>query len=275
MGTCFGTTKEICTTCTIGHRPPWSRATGKTQWSQEHSTICFATSKTSQELATVVDDERGQKPLDPLHHDEDVDDLVEELCNERRGRKRFSGLSSSSSFSSFSSSPESHEPRHLEPKEWRGRNRGPRTTAPPPPSSPASSASSPPLPPSSSSVQHGLGTGPCGRPLLRLERPPASVLRGEVPGQPRNRRDCSFLRRGYLLKRRRPLPSCTGGLLSPWGVVRKSALTSRRRVVSGHRQCHCDSVLLVFPRSRQTSLPPPLGSGGSIAFKWHRLLEFS
>ena len=52
---------------------------------------------------------------------------------------------------------ESHAPRPLEPKEWRGRNRGPRTTVPtsaPPPPSPAPSASSPLPPPPSSSVQH-------------------------------------------------------------------------------------------------------------------------
>ena len=63
-----------------------------------------------------------------MRHDEDH--LVEELCSERRGKKRFSVPSSSSS-----SSPESLVPRHLEPKEWQGRNRGP-TSAPPPPSSP-------------------------------------------------------------------------------------------------------------------------------------------
>ena len=46
-------------------------------------------------------------------------------------------------------------------------------------------------------------------------------------------------------------------------------------MVSGRRQCHCDAELLVLPRSPQTSLPPPLGSGGSIAFNLHRPLEFS
>ena len=39
--------------------------------------------------------------------------------------------------------------------------------------------------------------------------------------QPRNRgrlltdHACPYLRRGYFVKKRRPLPSCTGGLLSP------------------------------------------------------------
>ena len=62
-------------------------------------------------------------------------------------------------------------------------------------------------------------------------------------------RDCPSLRLSHLGKRRRPLPSCTGGLLVPVG--RRSELGT------------------------QTSLPPPLGSGGSIAFNLHRPLAFS
>ena len=42
-------------------------------------------------------------------------------------------------------------------------------------------------------------------------------------------------------------------------------------VVSGHRQCHCDAGLLVFPRSPQTSLPPPLCSGGPNVVNIHQL----
>ena len=40
---------------------------------------------------------------------------------------------------------------------------------------------------------------------------------------------------------------CTGGPLSPWGFVQVAPLTSLSAVVSGHRQCHCDSLLLVTP----------------------------
>ena len=72
------------------------------------------------------------------------------------------------------------------------------------------------------------------------------------------------LRRG-LHQHARSRSSCTGGPLSPWSVVRNSAPTTRRGVVSGRRQCHCDAELLVFPRSPQTSLPPPPHGRGSIA----------
>ena len=44
-----------------------------------------------------------------------------------------------------------------------------------------------PPPPPSSNAQPGGGTSPCGRPLLRLQCPPAPVRRGEALGQPRNR----------------------------------------------------------------------------------------
>ena len=60
-------------------------------------------------------------------------------------------------------------------------------------------------------------------------------------------------------------PRCP--LLETRGTSQRPA---RRRAAGGRRQRHCDADLFVFPRS-----PPPLCSGGPIAFNLHQPLKFS
>ena len=64
---------------------------------------------------------------------------------------------------------------------------------------------------------------------------------------------------------------CTGGPLSPWGFVQVAPLTSLSAVVSGHRQWHCDSLLLVTPLGTQPPLPSPPRGAPSVASS-HALL---
>ena len=76
---------------------------------------------------------------------------------------------------------------------------------------------------------------------------------------------------GHSLLRRDVRGLCTGGPLSPWGFVQVAPLTSLCAVVSGHRQCHCDGLLLVTPLSTQPPLPPPPRGAPSVASS-HALL---
>ena len=48
---------------------------------------------------------------------------------------------------------------------------------------------------------------------------------------------------------------CTGGPLSQWGFVQVAPLTSLCAMVSGHRQCHCDGLLLMTPLSTPRGAP--------------------
>ena len=64
---------------------------------------------------------------------------------------------------------------------------------------------------------------------------------------------------------------CTGGSLSPSSFVQVAPLTSLSSVVSGHRQCHCDGLLLVTPLSTQPPLPCPPRGAPSVASS-HALL---
>ena len=79
-----------------------------------------------------------------------------------------------------------------------------------------------------------------------------------IPGSRVTDRDCFSQRRLGLLQDTWPLSNCTGGLLSPWGFLRVSPLTSRRRVAP---QCYRDAELLVFPRPQPSLPPPPCGRG--------------
>ena len=63
---------------------------------------------------------------------------------------------------------------------------------------------------------------------------------------------------GHSFLRRDVRGLCTGGPLSPCGFVQVAPLTSLCAVVSGHRQCHCDGLLLMTPLSTQPPLPHAL-----------------
>ena len=95
--------------------------------------------------------------------------------------------------------------------------------------------------------------GPGGLFLVQLEelRPPG----------------CSVRRSPWSVVRR----VCTGDLLSPWGFVQVAPLTLLSAVVSGHRQCHGDVLLLVTPLSTQPPLPPPPRGSPSVGSS-HALL---
>ena len=72
----------------------------------------------------------------------------------------------------------------------------------------------------------------------------------------------------WLLQDARVLPTCSGGLLAPWSVVRHSSHL-RRRVVVSFRQSSCDGHPLVSQPRAEPSLPPPLRSGGPVASSHH------